>query len=154
MRLDRCQSFQHIPHHDQRLTVDPGLAHPGGDIGQRAADDAFVIPRGAADHRRRGVRRVGALQQLLSEHWSEAGGLAKTLWLRISESGKAVIATLANLLLIPIVTILIPLIKVVPFLYSWRIRRRIWHWYDELKKLEYAIADAPANQRIEIVEMS
>lgn len=47
---------------------------------------------------------AGALQQLLSEHWSEAGGIAKTLWLRVSESGKAVIEAVANLLLIPIVS--------------------------------------------------
>ncbi|HTE15470.1 MAG TPA: TAXI family TRAP transporter solute-binding subunit, partial [Burkholderiales bacterium] len=43
-------------------------------------------------------------------------------------------------LLIPVVTILIPLFKIVPFLYTWRVRKRLWHWYRELKKLEGAIA--------------
>ncbi len=49
-------------------------------------------------------------------------------------------------LLIPVVTILIPLIKIVPMIYGWRIRKRLWHWYDELKKLEQAIADEPENR--------
>ena len=48
-------------------------------------------------------------------------------------------------LLIPVVTILLPLIKIVPMVYTWRIRKRLWHWYDELKKLERAMADEPAN---------
>jgi len=44
------------------------------------------------------------LQRLLTEHWSEAGGIAKTIWQHASESGKAVLETVANLLLIPIVS--------------------------------------------------
>ena len=49
-------------------------------------------------------------------------------------------------LLIPIVTVLIPLIKIVPLLYGWRIRKHLWYWYDELKKLEHAMADEPDNR--------
>lgn len=48
-------------------------------------------------------------------------------------------------LLIPVVTILLPLIKIVPMVYTWRIRKRLWHWYDELKQLERAMADEPAH---------
>jgi TRAP transporter TAXI family solute receptor len=39
-------------------------------------------------------------------------------------------------LLVPVVTLLIPLIRVVPLLYSWRIRRRLNRWYGELRFLE------------------
>jgi TRAP transporter TAXI family solute receptor len=49
-------------------------------------------------------------------------------------------------LLIPIVTILIPLFKIVPMVYGWRMRKRLWHWYEALKKLELAIADDPDNR--------
>lgn len=48
-------------------------------------------------------------------------------------------------LLIPIITIMIPLFKIVPMIYGWRVRKRLWHWYDELKKLEQAMSEEPAN---------
>lgn len=44
------------------------------------------------------------LQQIVSEHWSQAGGVVKTLWLHVSESGKAFATMAANLLMIPIVS--------------------------------------------------
>jgi hypothetical protein len=56
-------------------------------------------------------------------------------------------------LLIPVVAILLPLIKITPFLYTWRIRRRLWHWYDELKKLEISMADAPADREKHLQEI-
>ena len=40
------------------------------------------------------------------------------------------------LMLLPALTIVIPLSRVIPALYRWRIRRRILHWYGELKRLE------------------
>ena len=56
-------------------------------------------------------------------------------------------------LLIPIIAILIPLIKIVPMIYGWRIRKRLWHWYDELKKLEKAMADEPAGREKHVAEI-
>jgi predicted PurR-regulated permease PerM len=44
------------------------------------------------------------LQRIVSQHWSQAGGLVATLWARISESGKAFVTMAANLLMIPIVS--------------------------------------------------
>ena len=44
------------------------------------------------------------IQQMLSEHWSEAGGFAKAAWARVSQSGMAIMAAAANLLLVPIVS--------------------------------------------------
>ncbi len=57
-------------------------------------------------------------------------------------------------LLIPIVTILIPLIKIVPLIYGWRVRKRLWHWYDELKKLEQAMSDAPVEREKHLAEIA
>lgn len=39
-------------------------------------------------------------------------------------------------LLLPIIAIALPLLRVMPSLYSWRVRRRIYRWYGELKVLE------------------
>ncbi|MGH8541610.1 MAG: AI-2E family transporter [Stenotrophobium sp.] len=44
------------------------------------------------------------LRQLIAEHWSKAGGVAAAVWDRVSHSGPALLETLANLLLIPIVS--------------------------------------------------
>ena len=58
----------------------------------------------------------------------------------------AVLADRLLVLLIPLVTIMVPLFKIVPFLYTWRIRKRLWHWYDELKHLEHAIEESPTER--------
>lgn len=65
----------------------------------------------------------------------------------------AVLADRLLVLLIPVVTILVPLVKVVPFLYTWRVRKRLWHWYEELKKLEHAMHDAPAEHAQHLAEI-
>jgi TRAP transporter TAXI family solute receptor len=50
------------------------------------------------------------------------------------------------IMMIPIATILLPLMKIVPMIYQWRIRRRIMFWYDRLKKLEASVrADRSAS---------
>ncbi len=49
------------------------------------------------------------------------------------------IATLfdrAVILIVPLIGVILPLIRIVPFLYNWRMRRRILYWYRELKTLE------------------
>ena len=57
-------------------------------------------------------------------------------------------------LLIPILTILVPLIKIVPMIYSWRIRKRLWRWYDRLKTLERAMSEHPENHAQHQTEMA
>jgi TRAP transporter TAXI family solute receptor len=44
-------------------------------------------------------------------------------------------------LLVPIVAVLLPVMKIAPWLYSWRIRSRIYRWYGELKFLELELKD-------------
>lgn len=45
--------------------------------------------------------------------------------------------------LLPMLAILIPLTKLAPLMYSWRIRSRVYHWYGELKFLEGQLRDLP-----------
>ena len=42
----------------------------------------------------------------------------------------------AWVLAIPLVTLMIPLVRAAPPLYRWRIRRKIYVWYNDLRKLE------------------
>ncbi len=46
-------------------------------------------------------------------------------------------------MLLPIVVVLFPLFRVAPFLYSWRIRRRIFRYYGELKMIELEARQKP-----------
>ena len=39
-------------------------------------------------------------------------------------------------------------------IYGWRIRKRLWYWYDELKKLEQAMADEPAGREKHVAEIA
>jgi phosphoenolpyruvate carboxylase len=43
---------------------------------------------------------------------------------------------------------LIPLIRGIPWLYSWRNRRKFYRWYGELKKLELEIIASPATEKL------
>ncbi|MEM1105670.1 MAG: TAXI family TRAP transporter solute-binding subunit [Pseudomonadota bacterium] len=42
----------------------------------------------------------------------------------------------AWILLIPLVTLMIPLVRVAPPIYRWRVRRKIYIWYEDLRALE------------------
>ena len=50
------------------------------------------------------------------------------------------------LMLIPVLTVVLPLMKVIPAVYRWRIRRRILYWYGELKRLERSIYALPGRE--------
>jgi TRAP-type uncharacterized transport system substrate-binding protein len=49
-------------------------------------------------------------------------------------------------MVIPVIALLIPVMRVAPSLYSWRVRSRVYRWYGELKFLERDVADN-ANSR-------
>jgi TRAP transporter TAXI family solute receptor len=40
------------------------------------------------------------------------------------------------ILILPLITLVIPLMRIAPPLYSWQIRRRIYRWYENLRALE------------------
>jgi len=48
------------------------------------------------------------------------------------------------LLLIPLLSIIVPLIRLLPAIYNWSVRRRLLYWYRQLKALEDTIGDAPS----------
>ena len=47
-------------------------------------------------------------------------------------------------MLLPLVAVVIPLSRVLPGIYTWRIRSRIYRWYGELKYLESELDQTPA----------
>lgn len=47
---------------------------------------------------------MSALQAAISEHWFKAGGIVKSLVASVSQSGMAILAWLANLVLVPVLT--------------------------------------------------
>lgn len=50
--------------------------------------------------------------------------------------GVAVLVDRLILILVPVAIVLIPLIRGIPWLYSWRNRRKFYRWFGELKNLE------------------
>jgi len=52
------------------------------------------------------------------------------------------------LLLIPTAAVLIPLIRIMPWFYSWRNRRKFFYWYGELKNLELEVRESPQSERV------
>lgn len=44
------------------------------------------------------------------------------------------------LLLIPLLSVLLPMTRILPMAYNWSIRRRLLHWYRQLKSLETTIS--------------
>ncbi len=58
----------------------------------------------------------------------------------------------AWILLIPLITLMIPLARVAPPIYRWRVRRRIYVWYSDLRELEVRGRSAASRgERAEII---
>jgi len=64
-------------------------------------------------------------------------------------------------MLVPVLAVLIPLVRLTPTIYAWRIKRRIFRWYGQLKVLEVDMEKArnPAElralrERLEAIELS
>ena len=62
----------------------------------------------------------------------------------------------AALAILPVLAVLVPVLRAAPTIYSWRIRRRIYRWYGELKYLEIQLRslapDAPREALIHQVD--
>ena len=52
------------------------------------------------------------------------------------------------LLLIPLLSIILPLMRLLPMIYNWSMRRRLLYWYRELKTLEDTIEDPPTPDQL------
>jgi TRAP transporter TAXI family solute receptor len=53
-----------------------------------------------------------------------------------------------KVMILPIATIVLPLFKLIPAIYKWRIRRRMLYWYGELKALEFNVFRDAGNTRL------
>ena len=51
-------------------------------------------------------------------------------------------------ILLPVAVILFPLMRIMPWLYSWRNRSKLYRWYGELKYLELEVSEHPQIDRI------
>ncbi|PIV75539.1 MAG: hypothetical protein COW56_03085 [Rhodocyclales bacterium CG17_big_fil_post_rev_8_21_14_2_50_68_7] len=51
----------------------------------------------------------------------------------------------AIVMLLPVIALLLPLFRIGPQLYSWRVRSRVYRWYGELKHLELRAAAQPGS---------
>lgn len=52
------------------------------------------------------------------------------------------------LLLLPLLAVLVPVLRVVPPLYRWRVKSRIYRWYARLKEVELHLEDHPDPQAL------
>jgi len=68
-----------------------------------------------------------------AERYYEDGPSALRRWFPF---GVANFLERAWVLAIPLITLLIPLVRMAPPLYRWRTRRKIYVWYDDLRELE------------------
>ena len=48
---------------------------------------------------------------------------------------------------VALAALVIPLSKIVPPLYVWRVRSRVYRWYGELRAVEQAVENVPEDQR-------
>jgi TRAP-type uncharacterized transport system substrate-binding protein len=51
-------------------------------------------------------------------------------------------------IIIPVGIVLLPLLRIVPWLYTWRNRSKFYRWYEELKYLELEITEHPQPERL------
>ena len=56
----------------------------------------------------------------------------------------AVLLDRLKILIVPFLALLIPLFRVAPPLYKWRIRSRIYRWYETVREIDALVQDADA----------
>ncbi len=54
-----------------------------------------------------------------------------------------------TIMLLPLLALFFPLVKLLPPFYSWRMRSRIYRWYDQLMKIDYEILNEDVHARRE-----
>lgn len=57
-------------------------------------------------------------------------------------------ATKIVLLAIPVLSVMIPLIRFLPMLYTYMVRRRLLTWYDRLKQIEFTLEHSPSGEQL------
>jgi TRAP transporter TAXI family solute receptor len=51
-------------------------------------------------------------------------------------------------LVVPLIVVLIPVMRFLPSIYSWRVKRRVYRWYGELKQLEHDVEQPHEPEKI------
>ncbi len=72
-----------------------------------------------------------------------------TFFQRILPFWLATLLDRALILVLPVIGIILPLVRLVPIFYNWRMRRRILYWYRELKHLENDLPPAASSVFVE-----
>ncbi len=67
-----------------------------------------------------------------------------TFFQRVLPFWVATLVDRAFVLILPLIGIILPLVKFVPIIYNWRMKRRLLHWYRELKNLEHSLPKTAA----------
>ncbi|HWE22783.1 MAG TPA: TAXI family TRAP transporter solute-binding subunit, partial [Myxococcales bacterium] len=52
-------------------------------------------------------------------------------------------------ILVPIIAVAVPLGRIVPAVYRWRVRSRVFRWYARLKQIELQLEENPARSKLE-----
>jgi hypothetical protein len=120
-------SLIHNPKPGFDKSGDPILFYKAGTF-PSGSDPEFDV---LADARQ--VYKNGELSFLLRSMSQLSGTYGIPFWVAalVSEHGAQTV-----LLLIPFLSILVPLLRLLPTLYTWTVRRRLIYWYGELKLLE------------------
>ncbi len=53
-----------------------------------------------------------------------------------------------KVLLLPLVTLLFPLFKILPPVYRWRVRSKVYRWYREVRGIDLALANSPGKAEL------
>lgn len=72
-----------------------------------------------------------------------------TFFQRVLPYWVATLVDRAFILILPLIGIILPLARLVPVIYNWRMKRRILHWYRELKNLEHSL---PKQAPLDLIE--
>jgi hypothetical protein len=51
-------------------------------------------------------------------------------------------------MLVPLIVVLLPLVRVVPPAYKWRIRRKIYRWYKDVKAVDVSLREEQSPERL------
>jgi len=83
-------------------------------------------------------RRTGLPLSKIAAHYYQSG---PPLLQRFLPFWAATMLDRLKVMLLPFIALLLPLFKVLPPLYRWRIRSRIYRWYEELGNIDTALAN-------------
>ncbi len=114
---------------------EPILFHRAGEF-PNAKDPEFEVARDAIS-----LFKTGDLPFLLRTVAPLNAKLGIPFWVTayLHTNGTSTI-----LLLIPILSILLPLARLLPVIYTWTVRRRLYYWYDQMKTLEAKLVHNPS----------